>query len=99
DGHGIGRSRGGLTTKIHHVVDGLDVDEVTSMFNSDRHTAEVRADEHHASVVGVTGVPAIQHQDRTIIAGASTPEQMRSTLNRIADRRSAATRDRQGHNH
>jgi len=60
---------------------GLDVDEVASVFASDRYAEQVRADEDEARALGVTGVPFFVI-GRYGVGGAQPPDQLLKVLER-----------------
>jgi len=59
---------------------GLDADETRTMLESDRHSAEVRADEERARALGITGVPFYVIAGRYGVSGAQPPEQILRVL-------------------
>ena len=70
---------------------GLDADEVRAVLESGRHADAVRADEHEATELGITGVPYFVIDRAFAVSGAQAPETMLAVLERAWARHHAPT--------
>lgn len=81
-------------TEIKHVGDvdilselaaevGLDLQEVQSMFNSNKYQAEVRAQEQDAQQIGVTGVPFYVINRKYAVSGAQHPQTFLNAIEKV----------------
>ena len=61
---------------------GLDADECTDILAGDRYAQDVRADEHEAAELGVTGVPFFVIDGRFAVPGAQDPDTIVDVLRR-----------------
>jgi predicted DsbA family dithiol-disulfide isomerase len=61
---------------------GLDAGEVRSVFDSDKYAQEVRADEHQASRLAITGVPFFVVDRTYAVSGAQPAELLLEVLDR-----------------
>jgi predicted DsbA family dithiol-disulfide isomerase len=64
---------------------GLDADDMQSVVDSGKYTAEVAEQVRHAQQIGVTGVPTYVINDRYAIVGAQPYESFKSALAQIAN--------------
>ena len=62
---------------------GLDHDEVVAALESDRHLADVRADQQQAQAFGITGVPFFVLEGKYGISGAQAPEAFLGALQQV----------------
>lgn len=67
------------------VAAGLDADDVTAVLASHRYADEVRADEHQAHQLGISGVPFFVLDRRYAVSGAQPAKIFRQALDRAWD--------------
>jgi predicted DsbA family dithiol-disulfide isomerase len=67
------------------VAAGVNPDRATEVASSDQFTAEVRADQELAGLLGITGVPAFVFDRTTAISGAQPVEVIRTAIDRAVD--------------
>jgi predicted DsbA family dithiol-disulfide isomerase len=63
---------------------GLDITEASTLLESDRFAAEVRAQERYYQSQGINSVPAVVINDRHLISGGQPPEVFEQALRKIA---------------
>jgi predicted DsbA family dithiol-disulfide isomerase len=78
-----GEPIGDRDTLLRLAVDiGLDADDVRAVLDGDAYSAEVRADEQRANVIGITGVPFFVMDARYGVSGAQSPDVLLDVLER-----------------
>jgi hypothetical protein len=77
-------NRSGIPTTLVRLASqvGLDAGEVRSVFDSDKYAQEVRADEHQASRLAITGVPFFVVDRTYAVSGAQPAELLLEVLDR-----------------
>jgi predicted DsbA family dithiol-disulfide isomerase len=74
---------------------GLDATDVRALLADDGHADSVRADERRAAELGVTSIPSVVIEDRTVVSGVQPPAELHRLIEHtLASSRTARQRAR-----